>query len=278
MWWILASAILIGVNAAPYDDQTARWLIPLAAAAYAPTANECIAKHYNNTEVVKQIEVYCDVTQNDTCGAYLALLHDDKIIALVFRGTKTNKQMLLEIGSGFSEKKDFRQMGMINSYFHDAFFSLWTRLLTRPLHSLIRKYPTYTVAVLGHSLGAALSSLASVELVSTGVLNADNSIHYNFGQPRVGDFQFAMAHTELIPDFYRVTHAQDLISDNFVVELGYWHHSNQVWYPHEMDVNSQFIICPLEFDINCWGPPRLSMPDHRTYFNIVVPDFYKTGC
>jgi hypothetical protein len=74
-------------------------------------------------------------------------------------------------------------MGNINKYYFDAFWVLWRKAgMGLKLKELIDKYPNYGLWVTGHSLGAALSSLASAKILKENPrFDMTNSKHYNFG-------------------------------------------------------------------------------------------------
>jgi hypothetical protein len=120
--------------------------------------------------------------------------------------------------------------------------------------------------------------MVSADLAFNGLVNSDNSVHYSFGQPRVGDFDWAALHDVLLPNYYRVTHKQDFISDQFNPILDYVHHGIQVWYNNEMTPGSPYITCKLDADPKCFGPPRISMQDHRVYFGVNIPKYGEAGC
>ncbi len=66
--------------------------------------------------------------------------------------------------------------------------------------------PGYKVKVTGHSLGAALAQLTSMDLLRSGIPNTI----YNFGQPRVGDQAYATFATKKL-NIWRVTHHKDVV-------------------------------------------------------------------
>jgi predicted lipase len=63
--------------------------------------------------------------------------------------------------------------------------------------------PNYKVLNTGHSLGAALSAISSVELARAGI-PGDNIELVNFGQPRVGNAAFSTFANKLVKRRYRV--------------------------------------------------------------------------
>jgi predicted lipase len=69
----------------------------------------------------------------------------------------------------------------------------------------IKQTKGYKVTFTGHSLGAALASLASMRAAVEGlVTDPDRLTLYTFGQPRVGCSVFAFKHDELVPNRYRL--------------------------------------------------------------------------
>jgi len=277
--FVLTFVLLLvsGINA-EYNETIAKRMLPLAAAAYSSNPSDCLASQFVNATLVTSYDFLCDITQNATCAGYIALLHTEKVIALSFRGTNTVIQMLEEVLSALEEKPNFLGIGRVNQYFYEAYTILWTNGMARKLYNLADDYPDYKIWVTGHSLGAAIATLASADLVASGRFNEENSVHYNFGQPRVGDLEFAILHDYLLPQYYRVTHAQDFISGQFLPVLGYSHHATQIWYDNDMTPGSAYIVCPFDADPRCFGPPRLNMEDHRHYFNIKVTHWGESGC
>lgn len=131
-------------------------------------------------QLVERFEVRCDCSENSTCSGYLALLHSERAVAVVFRGTSTDEQLRNEVLAGVLPRPTFFGMGGVHKYFHDAYLSLWLGGMGAALERLHRRHPDYRTWVTGHSLGAALASLASADLVSSGRLWPRNSHHYNF--------------------------------------------------------------------------------------------------
>jgi len=68
---------------------------------------------------------------------------------------------------------------------------------------------TQTTQVAGHSLGSALTTLASLNLKVKSLTTPVQ--HYNFASPRVGDPSFVGAYDFFLPDTYRVVNYADLV-------------------------------------------------------------------
>ncbi|CAD5230206.1 unnamed protein product [Bursaphelenchus xylophilus] len=281
--FLLLFLLLIPCEAAKYseyDDGFARKLLVLAASAYSPTPENCLQNRFANTELIQKFDVKCDLTENNTCSGYIALIHEERAIALVFRGTTSKDQLQLEGVSGFFERGYFEELGRVNRYFHNGFEAIWNSGMEAKFNEISRNYPGYDLWITGHSLGGALASLASAHLVSTRGYNAENSAHYSFGQPRVGDEKYAEEHSKLIPWYYRVTHARDVVVDLFPLSLGYRHHVNEVWYDNAMLPGASYRVCRKNFDWKCikLPIPLPNMLDHRYYFNVKITKYGKGGC
>jgi hypothetical protein len=58
----------------------------------------------------------------------------------------------------------------------------------------------YDLIFTGHSLGGALASLAAAQTRVEGLRRSEQITLYTFGQPRIGNYEFAMAHSLQIPN------------------------------------------------------------------------------
>ena len=81
------------------------------------------------------------------------------------------------------------------------------RALFAALQNAMQQYPGYPVVVTGHSLGAALSTLAALDLACTAWNNPANPMShppispvvvYNYGSPRLGNQAFANTVNDLV--------------------------------------------------------------------------------
>lgn len=80
-------------------------------------------------------------------------------------------------------------------------------------------YPTYSVKLTGHSQGGAIASLIAFALKNSGISAA---AVYTFGQPRVGDSNFATCMAQKIP-LVRVTHLKDVVPHVPYQSFGFRH-------------------------------------------------------
>ena len=95
--------------------------------------------------------------------------------------------------------------------FYTSFLDVEPQLIAA-VKPLLAKYPTASLLVTGHSLGAALATFAAVDIKEQ--LNPSHKIYfYTFGSPRTGNQAFSDHIMSLYPsgEYYRVVHAQDIV-------------------------------------------------------------------
>jgi len=71
--------------------------------------------------------------------------------------------------------------------------------------------PMKSLTVCGHSLGAALATLLTLDLVSN--TRYKDVTLYNFASPRTGDENFAKVFNRLVPNTYRIANRKDLVTE-----------------------------------------------------------------
>ncbi|KAJ1360710.1 hypothetical protein KIN20_019752 [Parelaphostrongylus tenuis] len=192
-------------------------------------------------------------------------------------------------------KDELRAGGSVQRYFFVALKSIWNKL-----HTIIRKlrstYPGYQILFTGHSLGGALASLASI-IFAHRHPTLENQINLiTFGQPRVGNYEYAVAHSRLVPNSWRIVHKYDLVahlpacafrffshSCTPLLNHSPYHHGTEIWFPMNMTNSSLFQICdgtPQFEDDKCSNGYYLhyGLKDHLRYFEHHVSVYGRNGC
>uniref|UniRef100_A0A0K0F1Q3 Lipase_3 domain-containing protein n=1 Tax=Strongyloides venezuelensis TaxID=75913 RepID=A0A0K0F1Q3_STRVS len=294
-----------------YDQDIAKKMLRLSAGAYAFDPSSCINEAFNNNGniiIFNNQTTTCD-KGNNPCSFYSVIDDQNKEIFIVFRGTKTNDQLLREGISTLIDGPDFHGLGVVNFYFNRAHNTLWDsvkKIFEDP------KYNDYKVYVTGHSLGGALAALCAVRIRLENYRNSSDIYLYTFGEPRVGSSKFAFNFDELVPNSWRVIHSKDIVPhlpacgksssvnllQKFIrrisepcdpnLENEPYHHGTEIWYPEEMGETDTFMECtgtPKNEDFSCsdqfiYDLSKLKeyAEDHRHYFNHKVPAFGKLGC
>jgi hypothetical protein len=160
---------------------------------------------------------------------------------------------------------------------HKGFYQTWLAMkdvVLQETWALHLKYPTYDIVNTGHSLGAAVSTLSSVE-VKMNVTASAKVYNWNLGSPRVGNKKFADWYLDEagIVHSQRVVHYKDIVPHLPPADIPFefYHHIVQeVWEQQNVYV---FELCsPSDGeDPNCSDSLTLhnSVPDHLTYFGLL---------
>ena len=272
-----------------YDPELSMKMLLLSSAAYDRAhPQECLDNalpsdkfqiHYNVTKK-------CDFFKN-YCSGYVAISHELKVIALAFRGSKHFGQAFMVLMKSLTSPREKFLNGEVQTYWKRGFDQLWSGMEKEVKH-LVSQNPSYQLWVTGHSLGGAMASLASTWLSYKRFAPRKNIILYTFGMPRVGNYDYALEHDELVNNSWRVVNDNDIVPHfptvaSFSILNGPYHHGVEAFY-------SKPATSPYSEHRECHGKPynedatcsfkklRLSIKRHKTYFDIPVGTFWKTKC
>ncbi|KAJ4374048.1 hypothetical protein N0V83_002787 [Neocucurbitaria cava] len=202
-------------------------------------------------------------TTTDVTG-FVAVDHTNKLIVVSFRGSTsidawcTNFEfdtVTTDICSGCTA--------------HRGFWQSWVDARDRATPAVKQastSFPDYQIAVTGHSLGAAIATLAAAQLRNSGYTVA----LYNFGSPRVGGTKISSYITNQPGGNYRVTHWNDPVPKLPLLTMGYVHISPEYYInkPNQQDVQSGDVMT-YNGAINLKGNSAWLLVDieaHRWYF------------
>ena len=157
----------------------------------------------------------------------MALTSKDQNV-LVFRGTQTQTEWLKNLNA--AQEKYVAASGEVYGEVHEGFLQI-TRALKPSVAEVAQQLdPTIPCYVTGHSLGAAIATLAAFELVQAVPQLKDQIQLYTFAGPRVCSPTFAAHYSELIPNAYRIVNLADTVPLVPPVTLGNSYvHIGQEW-------------------------------------------------
>jgi hypothetical protein len=189
-----------------------------------------------------------------------------------FRGTFTSWQLILELLEGGATDYTLQSVpdAIADYYFYNHYTSSLRATFVQNLQSAYSSYPNYEFVFTGHSLGAAITTLAAFDAINSGIIPGQQVIMYNYGSPRVGNIVLAQAIEAAIPQIYRVVHYQDIVphvppcvrslvngecvsstGDSLLSKIPLlwhaWHVAEQIFYN---EANTSYQVCGEE-DINC---------------------------
>ncbi|KAL4510135.1 hypothetical protein ABPG72_010328 [Tetrahymena utriculariae] len=199
---------------------------------------------YNQTHQIKGYTAYDSLENN---------------IIVAFRATTTNLNWLLDF-----DYFKIKYPTCVGCEVHRGFLIAWRDLQNSVLKStidLVQKYPNATLSVIGHSLGGALAILGAID-IHLSVKAVD--FVYTFGQPRVGNKEFAAFFDLNIANSYRLIHDRDLVPHLPLQSQGFYHQGTEVWYNQN---STSYTVCQkyLE-DKSCSDKLKsYTMDDHDIY-------------
>jgi len=229
--------------------------------------------------------------------SYTAFLDTkNKFIVFAFRGTNTGYELINEIVTGYDVKYDLYDIpdAVVMDFFYIHYKNNVREDFLTHLKLYRQNYSSYTVVFTGHSLGGALTTHAAMDAVLGGYVPKNQTMLYNYGSPRVGNFAWAQAFVNNIPEINRITHNRDIVPHvPFCIrekgacvtgegKPGYnktgniiwyaWHIWNEIWYNENF---TQSVICTHGEDPQCQDRyifEQTDIKDHHMYFVPVTCD------
>jgi len=191
--------------------------------------------------LVKSTEFYTQFSNSIAAAhGYVAVNHEEGQIIVAFRGSG---DIFAYIEDAVIFLKDFDVAGN-GAKVHTGFYNVWNAardLVHDPVSQLLAKYPDYYLNIVGHSLGAAVASMAALELAIT-YPNRKVTV-MGVSQPRMGNKAFALA-VAYQPNLtaYRLEQANDFVGQYPAHWLGYVHNSPEYWI--KTAFTEDVVYCP----------------------------------
>ena len=204
-------------------------------------------------------------------AGFIAVDPTNKLVVLSFRGSHSHQNWLtdIDLNKVCSNLCD-------TCYVHDGFWKSWTDLRDMIVPNVMKAteaHPDYRFIVTGHSLGAAIATLAAADLRKLNPWFMEHTELFSFGSPRVGDVGTADFLTKQSKKSYRITAGADPIPRVPGPILGYMHMSPEYWIAHKpWDPKPQdvFIITGYYNRDGNTGTDFRTMEDHRKYFGYIT--------
>ena len=187
------------------------------------------------TETIQEVEL----TFQDKIRQILNRQHRVKVFSgiaftspkqnvLVFRGTQTQAEWLQNLNA---EQVKYKTPGNLDyGAVHEGFLGLTEKLEPNPVEIAKQLDPTVPCYITGHSLGAAVATLVAMKIALQAPQLRDQIRLYTFAGPRVGSPKFVKAHSQLIPNSYRIVNLADSVPLVPPVSLGNsYTHIGQKW-------------------------------------------------
>jgi hypothetical protein len=227
-----------------------------------------------------------DILQNPTSPkGYIALDHTKKLIVLAFRTSVSQQDSDVD-----SNKEPMKMEDLCpGCWVHSGFWYYWTSAkdhVISQLQTAIESHPDYSLAVVGHSLGGALATLAGIDLRQKGFIldivrmlmhsggNIADLSQWTFGSPKVGNYKLAefITNQRSPVSVYRATHYTDIVPKQ-PSDTGYSQPSPEYWIdlPSNETVTTSDVkyiqgINSLKGNGGHNGTDQMPDPNHEWYF------------
>jgi len=141
------------------------------------------------------------------------LAKNDQFAVLAFRGTEVGKIKDVKIDIMAS------RLSVLDGYVHSGFRTAYESVAKEVEESILKleKLPLY---ITGHSLGAALATVATQRLEHNPRIREIIAACYTFGSPRVGNSHYDI---EFKSPIYRVVNTTDIVTVIPLLAMGYIH-------------------------------------------------------
>lgn len=250
--------------------------------AYSDAPVECMASHRPLADYVitQSYHVY---RRNDYTIAYCGYSKAYQVAVCAIGGTETITQFMHEItdSSAYVSLYDDIPQAKVLEYFAEM-DKLLAEPMIRELWNILEHCPDCRIYLTGHSLGAALASLIRYDIARHHVQPHAIISVYAFGQPRIGNYDFAQAYNKMVTLSYRIVNLNDPIvhlpkcqrisstlcgDGHDVTDRVYGYHiDNEIFYIN-MD-HGQYRMCVHGEDSACadgqWLP--VNIYDHLNYW------------
>ena len=182
-----------------------------------------VLKYKEYTEKLKDWDIYnmfkeeldrLGLLENENRYIYnFAILRSDvyKKFIICFPGTTKLFQLIDEITQNnfesFLQSRDIK----VQKYFYYVFKLIYKDIFSVDIINELNMNKDYQIIFTGHSLGGALATLISY-YYSKNDLSINEPVLITFGQPRVGNVNFAKDYMEKIKKVFRVAREDDLVT------------------------------------------------------------------
>ena len=211
---------------------------------------------------------------------FVGYLPSDQSIYIAFRGSSSARNWLSDLDVLKVSYDSFPQCEcQVSKGFYSAEQSVLPHVL-REVSKLKALHPHYAVKVTGHSYGAAIAQLLSMDLAKAGIASSV----INFGQPRTGDAKYAQfvgQHfaTSGFPETWRVVHNRDIVPHwPFNQYLNYSHVCTEEWEDEtgalrtcgSTSSSDGFSVCEDPTCSDQFKPHEWRPDDHMTYLGLYI--------
>jgi hypothetical protein len=193
-----------------YDLNKAHRYVTFCGAAYC--TDQSLKRNTVNDWSCKACKEYPHVTATSFHGnitdanGFVGFDSDANEIIVSFSGTNPlSIQNWIDDIDFFQTPYSYCSGCQVHRGFYNTYLSVDSQVKSL-VQSFVSQHPTASLAITGHSLGAAMAAHCAAELVHKGY---KIKTVYSYGMPRVGNDAFQKWYVSVIPGTFRVVHHKD---------------------------------------------------------------------
>ncbi|MEL6495313.1 MAG: lipase family protein [Cyanobacteria bacterium J06623_7] len=139
------------------------------------------------------------------------IIASKKANIIAFRGTQTQIEWWRNLQASqkkYLDPQTQQQYGRV----HQGYLKIVREQLGNNLINAVQQLdPNIPCYITGHSLGGAVATLSAVEIALRVPKIREQIQLYSYAAPRIGDRNFAQAHSQIIPNSYRIVNLSDSV-------------------------------------------------------------------
>ncbi len=197
-------------KAAERVEESIPFEVPLAELTSTPDNLNELGDRVNHTKDAIRNQVK-EVVKQQISVYYGFLLTGPAFNLLLFRGTQRQLEWLenlLAIQDNYVNPINGTVMGKV----HSGIYNFYSKKLAQSVREAVKALNSPKPLVIsGHSLGAALATFAAIDLALVLPEFQPRLQVYTYAGPRLGNKAFVEAHSQLIPNHYRIANLADMI-------------------------------------------------------------------
>lgn len=242
---------------AGYDWAKGNTSVWLSSIAYCPT-DTYLTRSYVGAATGFVPTAHIQV-EKDTTEGFVGYMPSQSLIYVSFRGSETIQNWLDNLDAVLTDYP-LCEGCEVHKGFNKVEQAAFPQVL-EAVQSLRDQFPSYGIIITGHSLGAAIATLTTLDLMAHGF---EDVTTFHFGSPRVGNTAFAnFASAKFGSDSARNTHHKDIVVHSPMHER-FTHHAGEYYEDPILELKQ----CTGNEDSECsyqWHFTSIS--DHLLYLN-----------
>ena len=161
-------------------------------------------------------------------AGFITLDEEAEEIAVTFRGSYAAQNFVLDLMTTPVPFVGVNEDVRVHQGYLLCLNSIYDQLRAK-LQALNTDHPDYRIVFSGHSLGAAVATLALLKTRSEAAFRARTFAHFSYGEPRLGDHTFAQWVNAMNWTAARVVNYDDVVPHIFPPTDVYTHFGTEFW-------------------------------------------------